>query len=148
MKPSASIAAVAAVQFAVSLVVWFPFGLLLYDEIQRHRGPRGPSIAYQPQRPLYYVVLIGVPLCISLVGVITAIGLLRLQNWARRTCLILATLPVSGCAVLAIIDPPRANSLDISPYVIRLLIMILIPVNLWWWILFTRPSVKAQFQRK
>jgi len=120
-------------------------GLLLYNEILLHRGPRGPSIACQPQRPVHYAVLISVPLCISLLGIAVATGLLRLKEWARRTCLFLATVPVLGCAILVIIDPPRENSFDIPPYIIGLLV-ILIPISLWWWILFAREGVRVQFR--
>ena len=155
LRPSGSVIAVAAVQFLGSLAVLVPSGLFLTGEIRLRRlYPRN----YQFLHPAVYVVLIAVPICFGLFGVATSIGLLRLRKWARRATLFLATVPVVGCALLVILHPPTVFPPepgqgamlvmgDIYLLAYKFLLAVLIPISIWWLILFTRPSVRSQFRR-
>ena len=153
MKPSTSIVAVAAIQLFVSFVVWAPSELLLYDEAQLYR--RYSAAAFAPNAairlrhewPAYDAVLVGVPLFISGLGISSSVGLLRLRNWARTMMLWFASVPVSICALIAMLDRLRGPSagLDISPFIVRLLLVLLAAVSIWWFDLLTRTDVKAQF---
>ena len=97
------------------------------------------------------VVVMGLPFLFSCVAVVTSIGLLRLREWARRVTLYLATLPVSGCALFLILYHPQDAYgapfavRDITHVVGKVLLAIWIPVSIWWWVLFTRDSVRSQF---
>jgi len=99
------------------------------------------------------VVAMGLPFLFSFVAVVTAIGLLRLQEWARRATLYLATLPVLGCSLFLIFYHPQDTYetpfaiRDISRLVGKVSLAILIPVSIWWWVLFTRNTVRSQFRR-
>ena len=105
--------AVAVVQFAVSALVWAPSALLLLgDAISNHRYAAAaaaphPTILLQTRSHEFYAVVIGVPLCLSLLGVVTGRGLLRMRNWARRTTLYMATVPVCGCALFLRLYHPK-----------------------------------------
>jgi hypothetical protein len=92
-------------------------------------------------RILIFLVL---PFLFSLVAVASSIGLLRLRGWARTMTLCLATLPVASCVLDLIFDHPPGQW-EIIP-VAKILFAILAPVSIWWWALFTRPSVRSQFR--
>jgi len=159
LKPSAQIVAVAVVQFVVSALVWAPSALLLLDDaILNHEYAAAaaaphPSILLPTRSHEYYAVAIGVPLCLSVLGVVTGRGLLRMRNWARRTTLYMATVPVcSGVVFLLLYHPknvPEGAILvigDFTPVIVGALLVVLFPVSVWWWILLTRKTVRSRFR--
>lgn len=87
---------------------------------------------------------LGVLLGIFLVGIVTAVGLVLLKAWARGLTLFLATAPL--CFVAREAAVYRPNGWDYTPVMLDGLLIILIPVSIWWWIVFTRKSVRAQFR--
>jgi hypothetical protein len=154
MRPSGSIVAVAAAQFLGSLAVLAPSGLFLAEELHIHRlYPQ----SYRFLRPAVYLVLIAIPICFGLLGIITSIGLLRLRDWARRLTLFLSIVPVSGCALLVVLHPssvfppePGQGAIlamgDIYLLAYKLLLAILIPVSIWWLVLLSHKKVRSQFR--
>jgi hypothetical protein len=156
LGPSGSIVAVAAVEFLGSLAALVPPGLLFAASIQAHR--LFPTLRFESLDTAVYAVYVACPLCLGLLGIVTAVGLLRLREWARRITLVLATVPVSGCTLLIILRPLPVFPPDPSQGAIlaiggglyfmffKLLLAILIPVSAWWWILLTRESVRRQFR--
>ena len=142
--PPPSIVAVAVVQFLGSLPFLYVCGTTLWGAVWvTHELAKSPML----------IVVLGLPILFSLMAVVTSIGLLRLREWARRATLYLATLPVSGCAFFLILYHPRDvygapfAVRDISHLVGKILLAILIPVSIWWWVLFTRNTVRSQFRR-
>ena len=99
------------------------------------------------------VVMAGLPFLFSLVALVTSIGLLRRREWARKATLGLATLPVSACILFLIFHHPQDadGALFAVPGVSRqigkILLAILTPASIWWWILLTRDAVRSQFRR-
>jgi hypothetical protein len=81
----------------------------------------------------------------ALLEIVTAIGLLRLKNWARQMSLCIATVPLCAFTIAAALHKPHPPSWDFTPLLLELALWVLIPVNIWWWILFTRKSIRAQF---
>jgi len=143
--PPQSIVAVATVQFLGSLPFLYICGTTLWGAVWvTHELPNSPML----------VVVLGFPFLFSLLAVATSIGLLRLREWARRATLCLATLPVSGCALFLILYHPLDvysapfAVRDISHLVGKVLLAIFIPVSIWWWVLFTRNTVRSQFRRE
>jgi hypothetical protein len=143
--PPPSIIAVAAVQFLGSLPFLYVCGIALWGTIWvTHELANSPTVL---------IVVFGLPFLFSLMAVVTSIGLLRLREWARRATLCLATLPVSGCALFLILYHSRDvygapfAVRDITHPVGKVLLAILIPVSIWWWVLFTRNTVRSQFRR-
>jgi hypothetical protein len=151
MKPSSSIKAVAAVQFLGSLAILLLPGLLLTDEIHFHRWY--PD-TYQPKSAGFYEVYVVLPICLSLCGIITSIGLVRLREWARRVTLYFPAVPLLICALWLLLHHPRGvgDALlvigDLSNVFAAILLVIMVPISLWWWILFTRKSVRSQFRER
>src|SRR5207248_889387 len=91
------------------------------------------------------------PVSFSSLGVATAIGLFGLREWARKSAIFLSIAPVMSCGLLLLFRPeaifPRENlqgailtlgSLGIV--LVTYMFVILIPISIWWYILFTRVS--------
>jgi hypothetical protein len=142
--PPPSIVAVAVVQFLGPLPFLYVCGTTLWGAVWvTHELAKSPML----------IVVLGLPFLFSLMAIVTSIGLLRLREWARRATLYLATLPVCGCAFFLILYHPRDlygapfAVRDISHLVGKVLLAILIPVSIWWWVLFTRNTVRSQFRR-
>lgn len=143
---------VAIVQFVVSALIWVPSGLLLLDDaILRHQYPHQVTAA-SLQTPEFYEWVVGVPLCLAFIGVLTGTGLLRVQNWARRVTLCMATIPVIACVVFLCVHHPKGvgDALfvvgDFSPAIAWALLIVLLPVSIWWWVLFMRANVRSRFR--
>jgi hypothetical protein len=158
---SPQIAFVAGIQFVVSAFVWVPSAITLYDDaIIYHRYSAAAAaphalIRLQTHSHQYYAVLIGVPLCLSLLGVVTGRGLLRMRNWARRATLYMATVPVCGCILFLRLYKPKPIAEgaifvvgDLLPAIACALLVVLLPVSVWWWILFTRKTVRSRFLQR
>ena len=137
-RPSPSVIAAAVVQFLGSVPFLCVCGYYLWGTVWF--SPRG--FASFTMRILIFV---GLPFLFSLVAVASSIGLLRLRGWARTVTLCLATLPVSACVLDLILDSHRPGVIEIVP-ITKILLAILAPVSIWWWALFTRPSVRSQFR--
>lgn len=150
---SASIVAVAAVQFLGSLPFLYVCGIALWGTVW---------VTHDFAKPAALIVVFGFPVLFSLLAVATSIGLMFLQEWARKTTIFLAIAPALGCALLLILRPPSilpsagpneqqalmTVGSGLVPAIFLYLLVILIPISIWWLVLFTRPSVKAQFRAK
>lgn len=154
MNPPASVVAVAAVQFLGSLPFLFVSGGTLWAVV---RGYRLYPHSHQVLTPAFWVVYIAVPICLSLLALVSSIGLLRQREWARRITLFLSVIPVSGCLLLVILRPPSVFPPDSGQgallavgggiYLLMFvyLLVVLVPVSVWWLVLFSRESVRSQF---
>ncbi len=157
MKPSSSIAAAAAVLFAGCLLMLSGFGWLLTGVVSGHFRLGIPFPQFFSPPGLFVVVL---PVCLNLLGLAVAVGVLRLREWARKATIVLSTIPVIGCTLLvllqpsAIFPPPKpdeqhailtiGSGLGLVFY--KDLLVILVPLSIWWLTLFTRASIKARFR--
>jgi hypothetical protein len=166
MAQSNSVTAVAVVEFIGSALAVFLSGTALLGEIQNYLqvkhaletyGPSAP-IRFEFLHPLVYVTYIFFPLAIGLLGMASSIGLLCMREWARKTTLFLATVPVSVYVLLVILrpralfppDPGQGAILAFGGgvYVVFLvcLLTVLIPVSIWFRKVITRESVRSQFR--
>jgi hypothetical protein len=134
--PPPSVTAAAVVQFIGSLPILYVCGISLWGTVWvTHELASSPIL----------LVLLGFPFLFSLVAVVASVGLLRLREWARRTTLWLATLPLSGCALFLILYHP--DPFDIVLPIARISLGVLAAISTWWWVLFTLNSVRSQFRR-
>jgi hypothetical protein len=133
---TASVVAVATVQVIGSLPILYVLGINLWLT---------GWVTHELWRSPLELVVLGLPFVFSLVAVVTAVGLLRLRGWARISTLCLATLPFAACAVFVALYPPRTY--DILRPIAKIVLWILAPISIWWWVLFTRSSVRSQFRR-
>jgi hypothetical protein len=101
-------------------------------------------------------LIFGFMFCMCGFGAVTGVGLLRLKNWARISILTWAGISVVLCSmgVITILLIPldklsAAPNNSINMHAVKVLIAafytIPILIGVWWLILFTRSSVKAQF---
>jgi hypothetical protein len=147
---------IATIQFVVSALIWLPSGLLLLsDAIMAHRYAAAVARGWMalPKRSHeYYEIVIGIPLCLSVIGLFTGIGLLRMRNWARRVTLYMATVPVFACVVFLHVHHPKhvEGALfavgDFTPAIAWALLVILVPVSIWWWAYLIRNDVRSRFR--
>jgi len=147
-RASGSIMVVVVAQFVGSVALLVPSGLFLAEELQLHHSYPSTYRTLHPAVYLYYVIL---PISFSLVGIVTSIGLSLLREWARKSALFLATIPAAVYVEVLILRPPSVFPRrvgDIYLYAVAGALCLLIPLSIWWLILFTRPGVKAQFQSR
>jgi hypothetical protein len=132
-----SIVAVAVFQILVSILLLIPSVravFLFYKDSEGYYSPPVPS----PFEIACFMI------CLAALLIVTAIGLLRLANWARWITLFFATVPVCVFSVAAKLHQ-REPGFDFTIPLLFLSLWILIPMSFWWWVLFTRKSVRAQF---
>ena len=95
--------------------------------------------------------------CLSLFGIATGVGLLRLRNWARVSVLVWAGAAIffgaSGILVIFVTGfLPAANFPVEGIWLFRLMLAAVygapLAVGIWWLILFTRKEIRSQFARE
>jgi len=142
--PPPSVITVAAVQFLGSLPFLYVCGIALWGTVWvTHDLTDWPML----------VVIFGLPFLFSLVAIVTSIGLLWRREWARKATLGLATFPVCACVLFLIVHHPQDvygapfAVRDVSRLIGKILLAILTPASIWWWILLNRDAVRSQFRR-
>jgi hypothetical protein len=89
-------------------------------------------------------------------GIVTAVGLLQLKNWARISTIVFSVLLVVFGAfgmltsMVFFLKPPAGNGLDPKMFsligaVTALFALVQMGIGIWWMIFFNRAKVKAQF---
>ncbi len=89
--------------------------------------------------------LLGSMLALAILWIANAIGLCMLLNWSRWLSLILASAGVLGGS-LGVMLYQRQPGFDFTPLLFELLLSVSVVVSVWWWIVFTRKAVRAQFR--
>ena len=93
--------------------------------------------------------------CVDIFGIITAIGLLRLKNWARVATIVFGVIIAAQSLLIAIVFlliplPTVPNSPAHIDAIMRATMvagsLFFFAIGLWWLILFTRRRVREQFQ--
>jgi hypothetical protein len=118
----------------------------------------GPGSAYHFLHPAFYIVYMILPMLFGLTGIVCACGMLGLREWARKGTLFLATVPVLVCVLLVLSHPSAVFPPDPGQGAILAfgggvylalfvcLLVVLIPVSIWWQIMLTRESVRSLFR--
>lgn len=89
-------------------------------------------------------------------GIVTAVGLLGLRNWARISTIVFSVLLIifSAFGILTsmvfFLKPPPGNGLDpravfFIGVTMAVFALVQIGIGIWWMVFFNRASVKAQF---
>jgi len=89
-------------------------------------------------------------------GIVTAVGLLRLRNWARISTIVFSILLiVFGAfgmltAMVFFLKPPPGNGLDPKALffigvTMAVFALVEVGIGIWWMVFFNRAKVKAQF---
>jgi hypothetical protein len=133
-------------RLAVIAVVVFQFLIAVLGLILLARGVRIETAQYSVEYfyppDLWYAF--GGLLATIIVCAVSATGLLMRRMWARWLTLVLATVPLSTVVVEKAIYK-RHPGFDFTPAFLEYAIWALVPISLWWWLVFTRKRVKTQF---
>ena len=151
-RPSFSIIAAAVVLLLVSLAIvcwsaWEAKGI--YDQ-----GGSLKQLLLYAQAPTVAIldVLTAAEFVFALLGVFTSIGLLRLRERARTSAIFLSTIPVLALVLALFLflvaagEKGRAGlNAGYGVLVCGALLVVLLPLSIWWLIFFTREKVRSQF---
>jgi hypothetical protein len=144
-------AALAVMESAAILLVWLFFVVALFNVPADAAGKH----VFQ-YLPFTFFVLTFVPPFISAVGIRTGIGLFQRKGWARKAALLWATIALAFCSAIIALRPfetfvfPDRVVTD-AEYLRQLLVIsvlvLLLPISIWWLFYFRMNSVKAQFRQ-
>ena len=153
-RPSASIiAAAVALLLASSGIVFWSVWYLRW--VYRHAGSFRQIWLYAQAPSAAMFDLLTIPqIAFGLLGIIASIGLLRLRERARKVAVFLSIAPIIGVlfALLFFLSeshvPHGAESLNagLGFLLYAGFLVILLPLSIWWLVLFTRDKVRRQFQ--
>jgi hypothetical protein len=151
-KPSASIVASAIVAIIGSLLVMLIAGSSFFVTLLARNGALASA---QPPgvRTTSLVILAGFG-AFGILGIFSAVGVWRLQNWARLSFLIYSGVMIFisaiGLGVVWFVLPKLPSIEPRADAVIRVFMLIVygipIAIGVWWLILFTRKGIAQQFQ--
>jgi hypothetical protein len=153
---SAGVTVIAILQFLGSALLLAMAGLLAVAMIVAPTPP--PNNAQLP--PMFFKIfrIIG-PLIYALPavwGIVTAVGLLQLKNWARISTIIFSVLLIvfgafgTLMSMVFFLKPPPGNGVDPKMFAIigaiaAVIGLAQIGIGVWWMVFFNRARVKAQF---
>lgn len=153
---SAGITAIAIFQFIGSALLLAVAVLMAFAMFVAPTPP--PNDAQLP--PMFFkTVRVVVPLFYALPavwGMVTAVGLLQLKNWARISTIVISVLLIVFGAfgmltsMVFVLKPPPGNGLDPKMFAVigavgAMFAVAEIGVGVWWIIFCNRAGVKAQF---
>jgi hypothetical protein len=132
-SPAPSIVAVAIFQVSLSVLILALVAVGIWISYRSNQGiPPAETLTL-------LVTLVGS----ALLGMVAAIGLLRLKNWARLLSLCLVTAAVCGDATALILHEIGNNDFTPPEFLKSLLwgflLWALIPLAVWWWITLGHP---------
>jgi hypothetical protein len=132
-----TVIAVAVFQFLIVALGLILFARGVRIEIAEY------SVEYIHPPDVWYTF--GGLLATIVVCALSAIGLLTRRIWARWLTLVLATVPLCAVVVEKVIYK-RHPGFDFTPALLEYAIWALVPISLWWWLVFTRKRVKTLFR--
>jgi hypothetical protein len=151
-RPSLSIVSAAVALLFVSLVILF-LSVAYLKSLFNHAGSVRQVLVYAQSPTTALLDLLTIPqIVLSLLGIGTSIGLLRLRERARSLAIFLSVFPIGGLIFTLFIFAAEthsngAESLN-AGYGFLLyagLLILVLPFCIWWFVLFTREKVRAQF---
>ncbi len=105
--------------------------------------------------PIAFLLIALVPSGVIAMGIRTGIGLFQLRPWARLGAIIWASITLGFCLCLVALRPFETfifpdhfvgPSESMNQLMAIAVVILLLPVSVWWLFLFRMPSVKLQFQ--
>jgi hypothetical protein len=147
-----TIVLISRVLFIGSLLALLGGALVLVDETIYHFKFGVPL-----RNSLQVGLLVSIPIGLSVLGIVISVGLWHVREWARKGLIALSTLPIlSGVALISFHNfffPPFSADgvmLVVGPGIFSVLyaylLVILVPISIWWLIALTRDRVRSQFR--
>lgn len=136
MRPPASVIAIAAVLIIVSVLI--PAGGIY-------------SMFLNADLRIFLLPVIAIQTAFGLIGILAAIGLLRLFEAARKAAILLSTVTVIVFSGMLLLLWAAAFSTHNTVFLMPLLVcggslVILLPLSVWWCMVLRRDSVRSQFR--
>jgi hypothetical protein len=156
LKRSAGVTVIAILALIGSALLLAMAGLMAIAMIA---APTPPSNDAQFPPMFFKMVRIIAPLVYALPavwGIVTAVGLLQLKNWARISTIVFSVLAIVFGAfgiltsMVFFLKPPQGNGVDPKMFsiigaVTAVFALAEIGIGIWWIVFFNRAGVKAQF---
>jgi hypothetical protein len=108
--------------------------------------------AHDSSTAIFYLLAIA-QISFGLAGIVTSIGLLNLRERARSAAIFLSTVPIAvvGFALLIFAGGGNGHGGAALTAAYGLIVygcffVILLPLSIWWFVLFSREGVRAQFR--
>jgi hypothetical protein len=152
---SAGITVIAVLQLIGSALLLALAALMAFAMIMATPPPSDPRLP-----PIFFTVMrVVLPFFYAIPavwGIVTAVGLLQLKNWARISTIVISVLLIVFGAfgvltsMVFFLKPPPGNGVDTKIFSIigaatALSALAQIGIGIWWMVFFNRASVKAQF---
>jgi hypothetical protein len=157
-KPSAGIIAAAVVALLGSVIAILFGGLMALSGLAVLTSASTRSSEQPLPSVAVIAVMAGVEFAFGAWGIASAVGLLRLQNWARLSFAIFGgllaffSLSSAGGLVLGAIALPSTLPPNVSPGLFRAIVLVFAALSvigfaiaIWWLVYFNCASVKAHF---
>jgi hypothetical protein len=113
------------------------------------------GLRFYQEHPVLFLVLALVPSTLIAGGIRIGIGLFHLRPWARVSAMIWAALSLLFCLSIIAFRPFETFFIgdrfvapieSLKQLIAIALVILLLPVSVWWLFLFRTKSVKAQFK--
>ena len=152
MKPSGGVTAAAIVMIVIGAIIAFVtfFMVVVFFTVRATMGPGGPGFNATVIPPAIFLL-------VSVWGLVTGIGVLRVRRWAWFSALIISSLVLIAAffplhnltklirATTGIPTIGAGNFIAVE-YVMEIVATFIpLALGVWWLLLFVRRSVRAQF---
>ncbi len=152
-KRSAGVTAAATLAVLGSIIAFIIWGESIIPITNLTINAKGQH--FYEVRPLVFTAVALVPPMLVALGLSTGIGLFRLRSWARRAALLWASIALAFCLCMIALRPfetfaiPERYVTDVESMRQLLaisIVLMLLPVSIWWLFFFRLKSVVAQFE--
>jgi multisubunit Na+/H+ antiporter MnhB subunit len=149
---SAGVTAAATLAILGSVSAFFFWGNFFLTLLNAPPDARGNHL-YETH-PVAFLVIATVPSVLIALGIWTGIGLFQLRRWARRAALTWASIALLFCLLMIAFRPFETffipdhfvSELESLKQLIAVaIVLMLLPVSVWWLFFFRTESVKLQF---
>jgi hypothetical protein len=152
---SAAVTAAATLAIAGSCIALLAWGWFSYNLFRTVQAIHARAVSLKRWEILFVFATAILPPAFAILGLQTGAGLFRLSAWARKSALLWAAFSLALCMYLLVSNPYEILVIDsdhwssdlalLKQFLAQAFLIALAPVSIWWLILFTRASVKAQF---
>jgi len=151
-KRSAGVTAAATLAVLGSMIAFLIWGASILPLINLTANAAGQHL-YEVH-PLAFALVALVPPLLVALGLFTGVGLFQLRSWARKAALLWASLALAFCLSMIALRPFETFAIpehfvteveSMRQLLAISVVVMLLPVSIWWLFFFRLKSVVAQF---